>query len=181
MDCCGGQSGEAADQLRELVGSIRLLHLGRQGFLPSEAEWEYAAAGGSEQREYAWGSTAPGAGNQYAIYSCDYPSGIESCSGVANIAPVGTATLGAGAWGQLDMGGEVEEWNLDGFANYVDPCIDCAHLSPNYAGASGPAWRVLRGGSFNLGTSDLLPPSRDYVIPAIRWVNIGFRCARSTP
>jgi formylglycine-generating enzyme len=36
------------------------------GFLPSEAELEYAAAGGSQQREYPWGSTAPGAENQYA-------------------------------------------------------------------------------------------------------------------
>jgi|SRR5580704_4705762 sulfatase modifying factor 1 len=30
------------------------------GFLPSDAEWEYAAAGGSEQREYPWGSALPG-------------------------------------------------------------------------------------------------------------------------
>ena len=49
------------------------------GFLPSEAEWEYAAAGGSEQLEYPWGSAAPGTacpgtGCEYAIYDCDYPS-----------------------------------------------------------------------------------------------------------
>jgi|HubBroStandDraft_1064217.scaffolds.fasta_scaffold03747_8 sulfatase modifying factor 1 len=66
------------------------------GFLPSEAEWEYAAAGGSQQREYPWGSAAPGTANQYAIYGNYYPSGTESSAGVANIAPVGTATLGAG-------------------------------------------------------------------------------------
>ncbi len=29
------------------------------GFLPSEAEWNFAAAGGSEHRRYPWGSTAP--------------------------------------------------------------------------------------------------------------------------
>jgi len=39
------------------------------GFLPSEAEWEYAAAGGGQQREYPWGSAAPGTANQYAIYA----------------------------------------------------------------------------------------------------------------
>jgi formylglycine-generating enzyme required for sulfatase activity len=103
------------------------------GFLPSEAEWEYAAAGGSEQREYPWGSTDPGTGNQYAIHGdgtggCDYPS-TSVCLGVANIAPVGTATLGAGLWGQLDLAGEVTEWNLDTWDLYVDPCTDCANFT----------------------------------------------------
>jgi formylglycine-generating enzyme required for sulfatase activity len=59
-------------------------------FLPSEAEWEYAAAGGSEEREYPWGATAPGSANQFAIYGCEYPSASGSCTGVANIAAVGS-------------------------------------------------------------------------------------------
>src|SRR5208283_3361813 len=89
-----------------------------RGFLPSEAEWEYAAAGGSQEREYAWGTTAPGTANMYAIYGCFYPSSSGTCaaSGVSSVAPVGTAALGAARWGQLDLIGDLWEWTLDGFA-----------------------------------------------------------------
>jgi sulfatase modifying factor 1 len=152
------------------------------GFLPSDAEWEYAAAGGSQQREYPWGSTAPGTNNQYAIYAlngvCYYPSGGSPCpqgTGLENYAPVGTATLGAGLWGQLDLAGEVWEWNLDatatngGAATYEDPCTDCADLT---AGSS----RVMRGGNqqsqlFSSLSSSRPPTERDYYL--------GFRCARA--
>ena len=110
------------------------------GFLPSEAEWEAAAAGGPEQRAYPWGSAAP-TGDLYLISDCDYPAGATGCSGVANIAPVGTAMLGAGRWGQLDLAGELAEWTLDYYAPYVDPCTDCVFLT-DYS------YRVVRGGSF---------------------------------
>jgi formylglycine-generating enzyme required for sulfatase activity len=156
------------------------------GFLPSEAEWEYAAAGGSQQREYPWGSTAPGTNNQYAIYGggtagseCYYPSGtLADCDppGVANIAPVGYASSGAGYWGQLDLAGEVQEWNLDWYATYVDPCTDCAYL-PTTASS-----RVIRGGAFYADAMYLLPPYRYNVTPippTTRYSSIGFRCART--
>jgi sulfatase modifying factor 1 len=142
------------------------------GFLPSEAEWEYAAAGGSEQREYPWGSTDPGTDNEYAIYGCDYPTN-GNCSGVANIAPVGTPTLGAGLWGQLDLAGNVTEWTLDWWtASYSEPCVDCGDL------AAG-SLRVTRGGSFESAASDTLPTSRAEDLPGLRDGHIGFRCARS--
>src|SRR5262249_38959581 len=106
------------------------------GFLPSETEWEYVAAGGSELREFPWGTANPGLSSQYAILACSYPTGISRCTGVANIAPVGSAPLGAGRWGHLDLVGEVEEWMLDIPAPYVTPCTDCANAPPPTAPVS---------------------------------------------
>ena len=146
------------------------------GFLPSEAEWEYAAAGGDEQREYPWGSTDPNmdvaTSSRYLISDCNYPPGSTACSGATNIAPVGTATLGAGRWGQLDLAGELAEWTLDWYAPYVDPCVDCVYLTDF-------SYRVVRGGSFGTDTEDVFPPARDGDVPGSRNAFYGFRCARS--
>lgn len=144
------------------------------GFLPSEAEWEYAAAGGSQQREYPWGAADPGAANLYAIYGDTYKSGSVNGTGVSNIAPVGTATRGAGLWGQLDLEGNISEWNLDWYAPYVDPCVDCGSLTPN-------ANRVNRGASFeDRANPFLLSAFRDGdgTPPTSRAFGVGFRCAR---
>jgi formylglycine-generating enzyme required for sulfatase activity len=153
------------------------------GFLPSEAEWEYAAAGGNQQREYPWGSTDPGTASQYAIYGggassfdCYYPSGtLAPCTGVTNIAPVGTATLGAGLWGQLDLAGEANEWTLDWYVKYVTPCTDCSSLTAGFQ-------RVIRGGAFNDHPSVILPTTRFEVGDSSIWRGayvIGVRCARA--
>ena len=158
------------------------------GFIPSEAEWEYAAAGGSQQREYPWGSTPPGVHSQYAIYDCYYPNGDPHDQGSgactdtsANIAPVGTATLGAGLWGQLDMAGEVGQWTLDWLANYAAG-VDSAYLTqPPTSEAQGAAGRVVRGSSFDADPyQELLSPwPRSGGPPSGRDFRGGFRCARA--
>lgn len=142
------------------------------GFLPSEAEWEYAAAGGSQELEYPWGATDPGTQTQYAAYDCYYDgSGEGTCTGVTNIAPVGLALQGAGLWGQLDLAGNMWQWAADAYAGYVSPCSDCAYI------AAG-SYRVARGGSFSNRAGYLLPPFRGYRTPD-RYPFIGFRCART--
>jgi formylglycine-generating enzyme len=146
------------------------------GFLPSETEWEYAAAGGSEQREYPWGTADPGSDDEYAVYAFHYQGGPNG----GPIAPVGTATKGAGSWGQLDLVGEVFEWTLDYWddeATFPDPCDDCARLTPT-------PHRSAHGGDFGADTSDLKPPYRPPVSiydydENDRYTDMGFRCARS--
>jgi formylglycine-generating enzyme required for sulfatase activity len=144
------------------------------GFLASDAEWGYVAAGGAQQREYPWGPTEPGTASQYAIYGCYYPSGvIDSCTGIANIAPVGTATLGAGLWGQLDLAGEMNQWTLDDSSGgAADPCIDCGALPV------GATARVSRGGGYSSPATGLASFARLGENSLYRLDDSGFRCAR---
>jgi sulfatase modifying factor 1 len=154
------------------------------GFLPSEAEFEYAATGGSEERYYPWGANGPGTANQYAIYGtggtapiCYYPTSA-ACTGTTNIAPVGSALLGAGLWGQVDLGGDVATWGLDSYASYVVPCTDCAYLNATAAG------RVIRGGGFKYAALNLASAQR-FAFPPLTDAGAatnsdtwGVRCAR---
>ena len=138
------------------------------GFLPSEAEWGYAAAGGSQQRKYPWGATAPGTESEYAISGNLYQG-----TPPMHVASVGTATLGTGRWGQLDLAGELFEWTLDLTGNYVDPCTDCSVLSPTAPN------RVTRGSPFYASVPDPFASTRGDLEMDDRTFYDGFRCART--
>jgi formylglycine-generating enzyme required for sulfatase activity len=142
------------------------------GFLPSEAEWSYAAAGGAEQRQYPWGWETPGNASDLAVFGCHHHGSSQQgiCLGQQDIAFVGFST-GVGQWGQWDLAGNVAEWTIDWSSVYVSPSVDSAALS-------GGKMRIYRGGGFDTDVTSLRATSRASDYPTFRYTDVGVRCAR---
>ena len=124
--------------------------------LPSEAEWEYAAAG-AEQRRWPWGDEY-GPQCHFSSYSFDG----SRCR--PNLRPVDDGPEGATASGILNLSGNVSEWVMDHYGPYGEMNLTSTH-------------RVLRGGSFLTNRQQLQTKSRRGAPPNIRSVDVGFRCA----
>ncbi len=138
---------------------------GKNYRLPSEAEWEYAARGGTQTR-YWWGD--------------QFRAGMVNCKncldGAVAEQPMKIGSLKANPFGLHDMGGSVHQW-----------VEDCWHKNYQGAPSDGSPWlidgdcsaRVIRSGSWRNDMNAARPASRDRYDVAVRYATHGFRVALS--
>ncbi|MBQ7727980.1 MAG: SUMF1/EgtB/PvdO family nonheme iron enzyme [Clostridia bacterium] len=140
--------------------------------LPTEAEWEYAAAGGLKTPEYPWGNDpisgekANFADRNSALQWADHAEN----DGFKYTSPVGTYP--ANGYGLFDMAGNVYEWVADWFFSYADTVHDTSSFNDGWGGS-----KVCRGGCYHSPAKDLRIARRRQILGGGANASVGFRCA----
>ncbi|HEX4336774.1 MAG TPA: SUMF1/EgtB/PvdO family nonheme iron enzyme [Polyangiaceae bacterium] len=137
------------------------------GWLPTDAQYNFAEEAGSEQRYFPW-SSPPDSKTVDITYVV-----FQDLTGAnGQWVPVGSKSpKGDGKWGQADLIGNVYEMTMDVFSSpYAQTtCSDCSYSASSTA-------RAVRGGNlYNAGTTSA---SRQGIDQGARWDQLGFRCAR---
>ncbi len=145
--------------------------------LPTEAEWEYAARGGTTGSPFWWGNDlTPSGKHRMNVWQGKFPERNTAADGYPGAAPVDA--YAPNPFELYNMTGNVWEWCADWFdiATY-SASIDAQHRPP----ASG-THRVMRGGSYLCHRSycnRYRVDSRSANTPDSSTGNIGFRVVRS--
>lgn len=142
------------------------------GRLPTETEWEFVAAGGTDDRLFPWGTSNIDV--EHASYLC-IEDGISGCS-ANDLLRVGSLPKGRGRWGHEDLAGNAWEWVLDWEGSYSQAAgcegKDCANL------VNQTGWRMTRGGGFLHQPQYLRIAHRGGAGPEFKFWDLGVRCAR---